>query len=320
MVMCATPKTGRHPDPHPPLPGTHEWTRGPAAASRCRRSRTRVWGRRRRPRRRAAGHASPGRGPGEGEGEGWGRGFSGGCGFGVGVRVAAFFPCLHDERVRPAVAPAAKQARHDHRVRRGRAQAAGPPLGGGQGRGVEHERVGRRVKRRGRLEAAHVRPVPELGLGVRPDEAQGEGVGEPLGLLLGVGLRGGGGWWGGVGVGGFTAGVLLLRLRARSTRRLARARLFTPLARAPPPPPPRACDMRVGMNMPRWSSKPEGRLTSLRARRASSYESAPDRAASNTPSAASSPATYSSCRDRNGRFALAPHGWAASQSASSALE
>ena len=297
-VMCATPKTGRHPDPHPPLPGTHEWTRGPAAASRCRRSRTRVWGRRRRPRRRAAGHASPGRGPGEGEGEGWGRGFSGGCGFGVGVRVAAFFPRLHDERVRPAVAPAAKQARHDHRVRRGRAQAAGPPLGGGQGRGVEHERVGRRVERRGRLEAAHVRPVPELGLGVRPDEAQGEGVGEPLGLLLGVGLRGGGRGGGGV----------------------ARRTSGDEQRRAPPPPPPRACDMRVGMNMPRWSSKPEGRLTSLRARRASSYESAPDRAASNTPSAASSPATYSSCRDRNGRFALAPHGWAASQSASSALE
>jgi hypothetical protein len=46
---------------------------------------------------------------------------------------------LHNKGVRPVVFAVQQQARHDDRVRGRLAQAAGPPFGAGQGRGVQDE-------------------------------------------------------------------------------------------------------------------------------------------------------------------------------------
>ena len=104
--------------------------------------------------------------------------------------VRLHVPQLHHKGVRPAVdAAAAEEARHDHRVRRRRSQAPGPPLRRRQRGRVQHELVPAGVERRGGLEPSHEGPVAELRLRVGSDNSKRERVGQELGLLLRVRLR-----------------------------------------------------------------------------------------------------------------------------------
>ena len=97
-------------------------------------------------------------------------------------------PDLHHERVGPAVDTVRDQPRHHHRVRGRLTHAARPPLCGGERRGMDHELFLFGVVRRRRLQAADVRPVPELRLRVGSDDLQLDAHGQPVFFLLVVAL------------------------------------------------------------------------------------------------------------------------------------